>query len=342
MSAEGNLNIAIGNVAMNSATTASRNIAIGEGAMNIMQAGDNIALGNEAMAASATGEANIAIGTFALRSTGGAENIAIGLQTMGQSFVGEGNIAIGSATLQNCQGDINIAIGNGALGGSIFVNGNIAIGDGAMPLAAGDNNIAIGNAAGAASPAGIDNIWIGSLGLPEVGTIGIGTPGVHVQCFIQGIANITLPDSEIVAIFPDGQLGVFVPVPSSERFKHNIIDMGIDSELIYNLRPVTFEYNDDPLVKKSLLGKKQYGLIAEEVNEILPTLVKYHQDEIFSVEYEMLSPLLLNEVQKINKKVTTLEEEVLTIADLKADNQKMKKIINNLLARIKKLEERMS
>src|SRR5579863_3043224 len=116
--------------------------------------------------------------------------------------------------------------------------------------------------------------------------------------------------------------------------------MDNDSEMIYNLRPVTFEYNDDPIVQRSLLNKKNYGLIAEEVNELLPTLVKYRRGEIFSVEYDLLAPLLLNEVQKINKKVTDLQEKDLMIEDLRADNVKMKKVINSLLARVKKLEER--
>ena len=68
----------------------------------------------------------------------------------------------------------------------------------------------------------------------------------------------------------------------------------------------------------------------------------FFQGEIFGVKYDLLSALIINEMQKMNKKVIKLEEEVLTIADLKADNQAMKNVIEDLMARIKKLEAQVN
>jgi len=216
--------------------------------------------------------------------------------------------------------------------------GNIAIGEGAFAsFAAGVNCIAIGTGAGDASPFGLDNIWIGSPGFPIAATIGIGTPGLHLLCFIQGIFDFPNPSITLVNVLPTGQLGLFVPLPSSREFKQNIRDMNEDSEIIYDLRPVTFEYIES--------NETGYGLIAEEIDETFPYLVLPHPQgtrRVYSVDYAKLPALLLNEVQKINKKVKDLQEKDLTIADLRADNEQLKTIINDLMARVEKLESRRS
>ncbi len=154
---------------------------------------------------------------------------------------------------------------------------------------------------------------------------------------VQIIFDFPNPNPILVNCLPTGQLGIFVPAPSSKEYKHNIKNMDVDSEIIYQLRPVTFDYNDT--------SKTGYGLIAEEVDEIFPYLVMPHpttQKRVYSVDYPLLTPLLLNEVQKINNRVITLEEKDLIIDDLKMDNQKMKEIITNLLNRIQKLEKYIS
>jgi hypothetical protein len=87
-----------------------------------------------------------------------------------------------------------------------------------------------------------------------------------------------------------GQLGVTV---SSERFKTGITPMGVNSEKLQQLRPVTFHLKTDPH------GALQYGLIAEEVAKVYPELVIRDQSgRIDGVRYEELAPMLLNEVQK--------------------------------------------
>jgi len=80
---------------------------------------------------------------------------------------------------------------------------------------------------------------------------------------------------------------------SSERFKTGITPMGVNSEKLQQLRPVTFHLKTDPH------GALQYGLIAEEVAKVYPELVIRDQSgRIDGVRYEELAPMLLNEVQK--------------------------------------------
>ena len=92
---------------------------------------------------------------------------------------------------------------------------------------------------------------------------------------------------------------------SSYRFKRNIEPMGNDSDRIYSLRPVTFNWNHDDD------ENKQWGLIAEEVHDTMPELALYDEYDLpFAVDYEQLPIVLLNEIQKLNKRVKHLERKV--------------------------------
>ncbi len=84
--------------------------------------------------------------------------------------------------------------------------------------------------------------------------------------------------------------------------------MGEASSGLLRLRPVAFRYQkpfDD--------GTKpiQYGLIAEEVEEVYPDLVAHSADgQVESVKYQMLDSMLLNELQKQAEKIRSLEDRL--------------------------------
>ena len=84
--------------------------------------------------------------------------------------------------------------------------------------------------------------------------------------------------------------------------------MSNDSNAIYNLRPVTFAYNNDAS------ETKQYGLIAEEVDEVFPGIVVRDADgEPFTVQYHVLPVLLLNEVQKLYAKIENMNDRLIML-----------------------------
>jgi predicted ribosome quality control (RQC) complex YloA/Tae2 family protein len=108
-----------------------------------------------------------------------------------------------------------------------------------------------------------------------------------------------------VVVDSNGQLGT---VSSSQRFKEDIEDMGDTSDGLMDLRPVTFRYKQ-PYQD----GSKpiDYGLIAEEVAKIYPNLaVKGADGKIETVQYQKLTPMLLNELQKQNKKIEEQEDMI--------------------------------
>jgi len=92
---------------------------------------------------------------------------------------------------------------------------------------------------------------------------------------------------------------------SSRRYKTNIVDIALDSNKLYDLRPVDFEWNE----KSATEGKKDIGLIAEEVAEILPEIVNYNNDNTpESVSYDKLSVILLMEIKKLKEEIEKLKE----------------------------------
>jgi len=127
----------------------------------------------------------------------------------------------------------------------------------------------------------------------------------QTRTFIAGIYGVPVSGRQVF-INSDGQLGT---LPSSARYKRDIQDMREGSQGVYQLRPVTFRYKQDPQ------GQRQYGLIAEEVAKVYPELVAKGADgKIESVQYHELVPMPLNEVQHQQRK---LEAQAQEIAELK-------------------------
>lgn len=84
--------------------------------------------------------------------------------------------------------------------------------------------------------------------------------------------------------------------------------MGEASQDLMRLRPVTFRY-EKPFADGS--RPLQYGLIAEEVEEVNPDLVARSADgQIETVKYQLLDPMLLNEVQRQQAEIRDLQERL--------------------------------
>ena len=173
---------------------------------------------------------------------------------------------------------------------------------------------------------GSNNIDIGNPGLVgESKRIRIGTAGTQKATFIAGISGATVPNGVGVIVGSNGQLGT---VTSSARYKEAIKPMDKASEAILALEPVTFRYKHE----LEPAGIRQFGLVAEEVEKVNPDLVaRDDQGKPYSVRYEAVNAMLLNEFLKEHRKVEKLEATVAqqhqdfetAIAELKAQVQKV-------------------
>jgi len=186
--------------------------------------------------------------------------------------------------------------------------GNTAVGVNALQHSTGSFNLALGQNAGLFLQNGDTNVLIANAGVTsESNTTRIGTEGNQTRTFISGIQGVKTGNSDAVAVVIDsnGQLGT---INSSARYKEDIQDMGDASSRVLDLRPVTYRYKE-PYAD----GSKpiDYGLIAEEVAKVFPDLVvRNAKGEIETVQYQKLTPMLLNELQKEHRSVEALQEQV--------------------------------
>src|SRR6266478_2988155 len=299
----GNSNTATGSIALSTNTTGVRNTADGYAALNSNTTGErNTATGRAAMVNNTTGNNNTAHGHDALFSnTTAIRNTASGSFALFSNTTGPNNTALGYfALFSNTTGNSNTAAGYDALLNNTTGVGNIALGNFAgSNLTTGDNNIDIGNQGVAA----------------EANTIRIGTQGTQTQTFIAGVTGAAVI-GVAVKVNAAGQVGT---APSSQRFKTEIKPMDKSSEAILALKPVTFHY------KKELdpEGILQFGLVAEEVEKVNPDLVaRDAQGKIYTVRYEAVNAMLLNEFLKEHKKVEQLEATVTQLKATAAQQQK--------------------
>ena len=193
--------------------------------------------------------------------------------------------------MQSSDNGPNTAVGAAALAGSTT----------------GSNNIALGYNAGINVTTGSNNIYIGDVGGNVGNVISIGAfPPMGVNpytlCFIGGIYGAaTFGDGLPVYCFPSGQLST---QPSSRTFKDGIKPMGQASEALLALKPVTFHYKKDPTCRP------QFGLVAEEVEKVNPALVvRDKEGKPYSVRYEAVNAMLLNELLKEHRKVKQLTKD---------------------------------
>jgi trimeric autotransporter adhesin len=361
----GDFNTATGHFALFSNTTGSENLAYGSGALFSNTTGyANTAYGGDALFSNIDGSDNTAIGFQALYSntSGGAgDNTAVGFQALysntsggGNNAFGDGalfsnisgtrNVAVGGGALNNLtSGDSNVAVGNVTLLQAGTVNFNTALGRRALHRCQGDQNVGLGFFAGAnLNDGGTNNIYVGNVGPVPIGsesnTIRIGTQTAttatagtdthlmpaHTATYIAGIAGTALIGRPVM-INANGRLGA---APSSARFKEEIKQMDKASETILALKPVTFRYKKEVDAERT----PQFGLVAEQVETVNPDLVTRDPDgKAFTVRYEAVNAMLLNEFLKEHRQVQEQQKE---IDALKAELREQKTLIQKVSARV--------
>lgn len=239
----------------------------------------------------------------------GRSNTAVGDHALFSNTEGYGNTAVGDSALRlNTEGYRNTVVGAGALSANTMSIDNTAIGTEALSaLITGDLNVALGSFAGSSLKTGNNNIYIRNAGFgDESNVIRIGES--QAQTFIAGISGKTAAGGSPVFIDSSGQLGTST---SSARFKRDIRDLGESSTGIYRLRPVAFRY----LQEIDPNATQEYGLIAEEVEGVYPEMVTHDgSGRPETVRYQLLTPMLLNELQKQQARIAALEERLEKLA----------------------------
>jgi Chaperone of endosialidase len=273
-------NTAVGWFSLFANSTGGYNTAVGAGALDLNAADNNTATGAAALLLNTTGNNNTANGTDALvYNDSGSFNTAVGIESLFYNTTGGQNTAVGRDALAN--------------------------------NTTGSHNIALGSSAGVSLVTGDYNIDIGNFGVfDEADTIRIGDGDRQTATYIAGISGVVVPGGVTVIIDSNGHVGTVV---SSQRFKDQIKPMDKASEAIFALKPVTFRYKQ----KIDPKGIPQFGLVAEEVEKVNPDLVvRDKEGKPYSVRYDQVNAMLLNEFLKEHRKV---QEQEMAITQLKKD-----------------------
>lgn len=315
----GDLNLSLGLDNLENLTTGERNIAIGESSLGSLTVAKlNIGIGNNALS-SLIGDPN--------NSLKGYSNIGLGFKAGSGITNGSFNVAIGPQTLREINdnkvftGDGNVAIGYGA--GNIYnqdytASYSVFIGSSASPYSADSQGVAIG----ASSTIGNGSVAIGqnsyaadsnsiALGAFSFTTapnqLALGKPYSAVDS--KGI-NFIVNSTADMLMYSYSEI-------SDQRFKRNIQSIDHALDITSRLNPVF--YSKRRGLNSEVYEDKEYGFIAQEVQEILPELVKDTggEDHILSLDYNSIIAILTKAVQEQQSEIDELKAMVKQLLDQK-------------------------
>ena len=278
-------NTAVGYQASYSNTTGGTNTAVGYQAAysgTTFASGSVTAFGYKAAYASTAGRI-VAIGDGALiGTTTGTSNVAVGFNAGNSNVSGEQNTYVGDYAAWNATGNYNTVIGGRA---------------GYLNLTSGTGNTLLGCGSGVA--AGTDNYSI------VIGGVNVGGKGSST-----GFIN---PNSGGVY---QGNNSTLWSVTSDQRLKKNIVDNNVGLEKITAIRVRNFEYRlpeevDAELKPTDAIKKEgvQLGVIAQELQAVLPDCVKTESTGVMSVNSDALMWHMINAIKELSAKVTALENK---------------------------------
>jgi trimeric autotransporter adhesin len=333
----GNSNTAVGYESLVNNTTGVSNTVIGERTLQLNGTGShNTALGYVALSGNIAGEENTAVGSLALYSNAnGNQNVAMGRYALSQNSAGSGSTAIGTAALYSNRngGQFNTAIGYYALYNTV----------------SSLYNTSVGFEAGRLHNLGFNNTIIGALADANQGDL-FNSVALGYNAQITGSSQIILGNS--FTNFIGGYVG-FSNI-SDGRFKKNIQEDVKGIDFIMKLRPVTYNMDIAAIDKTVYAGRATTGFskgtitakdkmiysgfIAQEVEQAAKEahydfsgVVKpQNEKDMYSLRYsEFVVPL-----------VKAMQEQQQMIDEMRKNDADQKKLINNLLQRIEKLEKK--
>ena len=98
---------------------------------------------------------------------------------------------------------------------------------------------------------------------------------------------------------------------SDARYKQNITPINDALEIVESLKPVSYEYRQGKYPSMNFSRGIRHGLIAQDVEQVLPELVSTSGEEDFrSLNYIDLIPFLIKAIQEQQLRIDALEKEL--------------------------------
>jgi len=321
-------NTAVGRNALYQVSTASNNTAVGYWALKTNTADDNTAIGYYALGSNTTATGNTASGAWALYTNDtGSANTAVGYQAGYSNTTAAGNTFTGYlAGYQTTTGGDNAAFGTNALYTSTTATNNTAIGTASLySNDTGSANTAVGYQAGFNITTGANNVILGA----SASSISLTTGSFNMYLGSYARSSSTSVNYEMVitsdntaSIGKGASTGFMNPggggmyqfnnsanwsTTSDQRLKKNIVDNNTGLEKINAIQVRNFEYRlpeevDAELKPSDAIQKEgiQLGVIAQELQQVLPECVNTESTGVMSVNADNLTWYLVNAIKELN------------------------------------------
>jgi len=289
----------------------------------------NTFMGANAGSLNITGSSNTFMGTYAgLFNYNGSFNTFMGANAGYNNITGSGNTFIGDeAGYNNTAGTGNTFMGdlagyshttgggNTLIGVQAGYNNITGTGNTFMGAAAGYNNTGLyntftGSGAGYNNTTGTGNVFLGN----GAGYSDTASNKLYIDnCYTLGACDQPLIKGDFAArtLQIDGSLTmVSVATPSDERYKKEIQPLESSLEKVMHLQGVSYEWKKNEVMGAGFKDGRQIGLIAQEVEKVLPELVMTDEKGYKALSYDKLAPVLIEAVKEQQKEIESLRATV--------------------------------
>lgn len=212
------------------------------------------------------------------------------------------NSFFGCYSGQNTNGEYNSFFGYGSGKTNTTGSNNIFLGvSSGYNNISGDNNLFIGVEAGNDNENGSSNVFIGyRAGFHETGSNKLYIANSETSALIYGEF-----DNKLLKV--NGSLELTSGYAASDRrWKKDINPLKDSLATVQKLEGVSYLWKSEEFPEKGFEDRRQIGLVAQEVEKIIPEVVKTDDEGYKSISYTQLIPVLIEAVKSQQK---TIEEQ---------------------------------
>mgnify|MGYP001213670081 CR=1 FL=1 len=251
----------------------------------------------EVLQASTSNDNQVSVGVEA-GTRYGRNNTVVGGQAFAQARAGEDNTVIGAKSLMTVRerrrgkSDKNTTLGSETL----------------RILSAGNENIAIGYKAGSSNSAGSGNVYIGAYAGSEKPT----RESNKLYIANSSQQQLITGDFRKGKVIVNGELNARALTQSSDaRLKKDIDPINLGLEAILQLEGKTYKWSD-----ASRSQQTHIGLIAQEVEKVIPEVVTEDENGFKAIAYAKLTTILIEAIKEQQARITELENQNQSLTDL--------------------------
>jgi len=263
--------------------------------------GNTAVLGNAGAVKDYIDEALIAVGA------GDITKVTAGAGMSGSTDSGEAVVAIATGSshfvggVTSAMNGTNVTFADGDFTGNVEINGNLIVQGSATELQVSELRVEdklITIASGSANS--------------------LAANGAGIEIDRGSDSNITLTwnhsDSRLQTnddFYVSGTLSatgdIVAYASSDERLKNNISPIKNPIEKINQISGNSFNWNEN---KQDIYKGKDYGVIAQEIESVLPELVVEREDGYKAVKYDKLVSLLIEGIKELSSEVNQLKQQI--------------------------------